>query len=530
MNIDDFLKQQTYQEGLREKMLKQIAVPDTVQYAMPAPTTVNAPTNTGNEEQAAQSLANVRSHLAQMPVYSQHGAPAPAMSIGEAQAASTHGLPDSNAAARNMGTAMEAANASRSGSGGILKGILGNLASSYLSNKFKNYQQTKDAELNGQVLSDQISVHKELYPKDSSSRHLLDTLQSLSNKKTPGAVAIATKGYEHFFNALAKNEEQTALTKDAALSGVDKNNPTDALLLRRKFAGTHLPTGYEYDENGNINSIKTPEGKDINDIMTGRSITTKQTPGFGAEENLRRLQDQADFNRSVQSESLDLRRQSLELSRENAKNNIDKLEAMPAAHRMAWVTNNATVAQAERAKKLVEDHPEYFNITTRAGETWNQYISPKGVAARAEVAAIGGTQFHSLAGATGTTGEQKLYYPFIPNIEKDNADTIAKKLDGFTQRTKAFNNELENAYSEGFKHTPWKNQTNVNKDSGLTSPEEEPTDAQLKAAGISKVGPLRLSPKAMTMPKEKQDIVMDVLKNGSEKDKLKLLQKGWLGE
>jgi hypothetical protein len=133
MNIDDFLKQQAYQEGLREKMLKQIAVPDTVQYAMPAPTTVNAPTNTGNEEQAAQSLANVRSHLAQMPVYSQHGAPAPAMSIGEAQAASIHGLPDANAAYNNMANATNAAAGARPDS--ILVGILKQMIGGAIKNK-----------------------------------------------------------------------------------------------------------------------------------------------------------------------------------------------------------------------------------------------------------------------------------------------------------------------------------------------------------------------------------------------------------
>jgi len=421
---------------------------------------------------------------------------------------------------------------------GLLKGILGNVASSYIAHKFKSYQDKQDAEETGQVLSDQIGAHKKLYKDGSGMRNYLDTMDQLANKKTPATVKLAVKGYEDFNQALSKNEEQTALAKDAILSGINANNPSDALLLRRKFGGTHLPTSYEYDQNGNMIPIQTPEGENINDIITQRSIATKQEPGFGAEETQKRLQDMADFTKQMQQANLEFKEKSLEQSAENAKNNLDKLEPMPAPHRMAWMTNNSTITQAERAQKLVEAHPEYFNITTRTGETYNQYISPEGVSARAEVAAIGGTQFHTLAGATGTTGEQKLYYPFIPNIEKDSPDTIVKKLKGFQQRTKDFMTEFEDAYSEGFKHVPWQNKAYIakhpelgpSKYDGAKSEEPIETDAQLKAVGISQVKNLRLSPKAMSMPKEKQDMVMDILNNGSEKDQLKLLQKGWLGE
>ena len=67
--------------------------------------------------------------------------------------------------------------------GGLFKGILGNVASSYIAHKFKSYQDKQDAEETGQVLSDQIGAHKKLYKDGSGMRNYLDTMDQLAHKK-----------------------------------------------------------------------------------------------------------------------------------------------------------------------------------------------------------------------------------------------------------------------------------------------------------------------------------------------------------
>lgn len=101
---------------------------------------------------------------------------------------------------------------------------------------------------------------------------------------------------------------------------------------------------------------------------------------------------------------------------------------MPAAIRNGFLENNALIDSIDATIEEVRKNPGSFGLPYALGDTVNQRLDPKGVAARAMVANIGSAKLHDRTGATLAAAEAPRLTPFIPTTT-DRSDSIITKLE-----------------------------------------------------------------------------------------------------
>lgn len=131
-----------------------------------------------------------------------------------------------------------------------------------------------------------------------------------------------------------------------------------------------------------------------------------------------------------------------------------RLKEVPAKAQQALLENATNLRRAERALRLIGGAPAQpgDNVDRQAtglkGYLPNQVlnrIDPQGVDARAALADLGSLVIHERSGAAVTAAEFPRLAPFIPT-EKDDADTVKKKLQRFVQVYRDEIDALKNTY------------------------------------------------------------------------------------
>lgn len=132
---------------------------------------------------------------------------------------------------------------------------------------------------------------------------------------------------------------------------------------------------------------------------------------------------------------------------------------LPAAQSKAWIENNTSLRQIDRAMAAVKAYPKAFGIQRGlpnalgaiVGGAINQRVDPKGIDARAIVSDLGSLKIHDRSGAAVTAAEFPRLVPFIPLVS-DKADTIEKKLKNFKTTYEDIQQEiLDFADTQGYK-------------------------------------------------------------------------------
>lgn len=126
---------------------------------------------------------------------------------------------------------------------------------------------------------------------------------------------------------------------------------------------------------------------------------------------------------------------------------------MPAAAAKAHLDNLTNLRRAERALALaegrnVDDAKGDVDATGKKGYLPNQVLNradPKGVDTRAAIADLGSLVIHDRSGAAVTAAEFPRLAPFIPS-EKDDADTVKKKLKAFVSNYRAVSDDTKKFY------------------------------------------------------------------------------------
>lgn len=133
-----------------------------------------------------------------------------------------------------------------------------------------------------------------------------------------------------------------------------------------------------------------------------------------------------------------------------------RLKEVPAAVRTAALENQTNLRRAERALRLTGGAPAREGEQADPEATgWKGYVpnqllnrwDPEGVEARAAIADLGSLVIHDRSGAAVTAAEFPRLAPFIPS-EKDDAETVKKKLRGFVTVYKEELQAMEQAYSK----------------------------------------------------------------------------------
>ena len=303
----------------------------------------------------------------------------------------------------------------------------------------------------------------------------------------------------------------------------------------------NTPTGYRPNPDGTISSMIDKEtGQPYSAIQLERAIAAKQTPGYGqedanarAEESLRLAQEnnsRADEALRLQQDNAARSAQQQQISNDNEQERIrmaqesaakqeqyhkeSQLQQVPAMHRMAYMNNNAELQKIDDAIATAEKNPDAFGLQNILGDKINQRLNPAGTDARAKVAEIGAVKRHELSGAAVTASETPSLLPFVPSVS-DNQETIIKKLKNLRNSISVINNEVEQMYSNP---SDYKN--------AIVNPAGVPKSAQYNGV----VSKFKLSDKAAKMPPEILKSITEHMNNGTDKDKLKLLNSGLIME
>lgn len=115
--------------------------------------------------------------------------------------------------------------------------------------------------------------------------------------------------------------------------------------------------------------------------------------------------------------------------------------------------NNLNLRTIDEALAELVTDPNATGYKGFAPEFLLNRLDPKGTSARAAIANIGSLQIHNRTGAAMTPAEAERLRPFVPSATDDLA-TVKKKLLGLRAQIKGINDDISQAYSEGYKPLP----------------------------------------------------------------------------
>lgn len=109
------------------------------------------------------------------------------------------------------------------------------------------------------------------------------------------------------------------------------------------------------------------------------------------------------------------------------KGGESNLKPAPAAVVKAFVDNNQSIRNIDRAWTALSKSPAAVGARGYTPDSILQRTDPAGIEARAAIANIGSLLIHDRSGAAVTVSETPRLVPFIPKIS-DDAETVKKKL------------------------------------------------------------------------------------------------------
>jgi hypothetical protein len=135
-----------------------------------------------------------------------------------------------------------------------------------------------------------------------------------------------------------------------------------------------------------------------------------------------------------------------------AKREGDQLKAgskgkVPASIGQKFMENSQNLRMAENALDLIGKNKDATGLKGYLPDSVLQRVDPAGVDTRAAIANLGSMVIHDRSGAAVTASEYPRLRPFIPS-EKDDAETVKKKLTQFAAEYKKINQEMTDFYRE----------------------------------------------------------------------------------
>lgn len=131
-----------------------------------------------------------------------------------------------------------------------------------------------------------------------------------------------------------------------------------------------------------------------------------------------------------------------------------RLKPVPAGPATAFVENNTAIKKIDDAIAKVEAAPENtFGIKNYLGGVITQRIDPKGTAARAAVAGVGGQKYHDLSGAAVAVQEAARLAPYIPQTT-DTKEKVLENLRNLKREYTYTNDTLTSTFNEDQGYRP----------------------------------------------------------------------------
>ena len=120
---------------------------------------------------------------------------------------------------------------------------------------------------------------------------------------------------------------------------------------------------------------------------------------------------------------------------------------VPASIGQKFMENSQNLRMAENALDLIGKNKDATGLKGYLPDSVLQRVDPAGVDTRAAIANLGSMVIHDRSGAAVTASEYPRLRPFIPS-EKDDAETVKKKLTQFAAEYKKINQEMTDFYRE----------------------------------------------------------------------------------
>jgi len=356
--------------------------------------------------------------------------------------------------------------------GGVLSGILGNLASSYVSNKLKTHMAKQNAEEEGKALREGILSHADSLGSDNAVGKYMRAVAK--NPLTVSGVKSMQHGYQKAMDTLAGNETQTAEYKNVI------NPITHGEIIRKENKGG-TPSGWTRDENGVLTPDTTNTGGNYADFLTQQNlnrrfaISPQQQHGMDAQEvSNQRSQNQLEETMR-HNRIMEIKGQQA-ADRADAKANEALLGNMAPTHRQVWGKNNTAVqnidkylgelgySQDKTGEWVINSdaygkNDKHFGLHNLMPHLGVQKIDPEGTKLRATVGKISSVEMADTSGKTITPNEMQRLDFTAPSIN-DDLKVVKDKL--LTMRDFALGNKkgVEQMYdSKGYKNLPWDSST-----------------------------------------------------------------------
>lgn len=170
-----------------------------------------------------------------------------------------------------------------------------------------------------------------------------------------------------------------------------------------------------------------------------------------------------------------------------------QLKPIPPSVGKEIITNRSTLRQIDSAIAALKAHPAAVGWGTGSLGDWytNNVGDPKGVAARAAIAKIGGQIIHDVSGAAVTLSEEPRFRPYVPTIT-DNPQVAQQKLTQLRNLAQGVLDDYASQYSEDQGYRPFGGKS-AQSDSGPVKVRS------IQQANALKPGTLYMTPDGRTM-------------------------------
>jgi|CXWL01.1.fsa_nt_gi hypothetical protein len=307
------------------------------------------------------------------------------------------------------------------------------------------------------------------------------------------------------------------------------NDPLKAMeYLKADRSG--VPSGFDPTDSGGMKSkiIDMGNGQSMpySDFIMQQASQKAQIPGYGEDVRLNiahqgNLRAEEANNLARMRFDADKANRQYDLQRQQEKEQqVQEGRPLPAHNaQLLGEAGNLSTGVLGGLEKLITDNSNMFDPILGKVHEINPY-DVKGQEIDAELRRARQTIGSYLEGGVLRKEDEIKYETMLPKLS-DKPEVAKEKLKGIKQLIENKKREYINSYEDaGF------NVKEYNKRSGFSGEWNVPDSA--KPAGT--VSNIKLSPAASMQPKEVRDKIQEVLTSGSDADKAKLLQKGYLIE
>ena len=165
-----------------------------------------------------------------------------------------------------------------------------------------------------------------------------------------------------------------------------------------------------------------------------------------------------------------------------------KLKPVPAGPATAFSENNTAIKKIDDAIAKVEAaSDDTFGIKNYLGGAVTQRIDPKGTAARAAVAGVGGQKYHDLSGAAVAVQEARRLAPYIPQVT-DTKEKVLENLRNLKQEYTYTNDTLNSTFNEEQGYRPLNVKSTTTSQTAVKNQQPENKSKSVVRTGKDKSG------------------------------------------